>query len=288
MTSLAVYLFGYRLDKILYPWRESIVSALDLTWPNGAVFFCACDDETLAAAIELANRNDRLRLFRHPWADDYYGDPERVKMEGYKIQAVIGNFLLDAIGAEFEWVLKLDADEVIHDQSINLFRSWLKDANKNEEIKLARPYYTHICPDDRHEFDFIYRSKAVLSRTSAGLRYTQDRGGDACALGGAPETQTPLEIWHYGKLHQGRRREALEKEIDFTRLYEDLGFPDPKVTALKEGDGYMDYTRVFDAAIAEGTFRNIVGRHPVYIEYWLQQMRAREEVFWNERQRQTA
>lgn len=271
--SLAVYLFGYRLDAIAYPWRASLASALELAGPKGAVFFCACDDETAQAAEKLAD--PRLRLFRHPWADEYYQDPERVKAEGYKIQAVIGNVLLDAIGEEFDWALKLDADEVLAEWTFDLFREQLEMMWLTGAV-LGRPRYLHFCPDDTHIFPFIYASKAVLSWTRASLRYTLNDGDDACALAGASEFQTDLLVAHYGKMHMGRRRAALEKEHDFQRLYVSRGFPDPKVEALWDGDGYMDYLRVFDVALGNNEFQDYKGRHPKFAESWLAEMRRRE------------
>jgi len=259
--SLAVYLFGYKLDAIAYPWRASIDSALELA---ERVYFAPCDDETEAAARDM--HEARLSIHPHAWGDHY------------TIQAHIANFLLDHIGTTYDYALKLDTDEVLCEWSFLGFYNELIYM-KSADYKLGRPHYTHFCPDDKTTFPFIYSSKAVLSDTAAGLRFSAGPGGDACALGGSPEFQTHLEVFHYGKMHMGRRREALVKEHEFQKLYVELGFPDPKVEALWKNDGYMDYERVFDVSKSQGEFRAYRGQHPQFVSDWLSEMRAAEEIW---------
>jgi len=270
-SSLAVFLFGYRLDAILYPWRASIASALDLAGESGAVYFCVCDDDTYAAVVKdftMEIDEGRLWILGHEWGSHY------------SVQAHIANFMLDKIGTQYDFALKLDADEVLCEWSFDAFREDL-EIMAQDGWRLGRPHYTHLCPDDKHVFDFIYRSKAVLSRTTAGFRFSTGRGGDACALGGAPEYQTRLEIMHLGKMEMGREREALAKEHEFQKLYVELGFPDPKVEALLS-QGYMDYLKVFDRAWANGEFRNYHGPYPKYVIDYLATMRERSIAFWRD------
>lgn len=270
MTTLAAYLFGYNLNKIAYPWKASILSALAAA---DIVYFCACPSEddfeqdlydTFGHEIEAG----RLAVIHRPWGTHY------------SVQAHIANSLLDQIGTKFDFALKMDADEVICEWSIPLFRKQLDDYNKSGAV-LARPQYLHFCPDANTTFPFIYDSKAVISRTSAGLRYSSGHGGDACALGGAPEYQTTLMLHHYGKMEQGREREALLKERSFQKLYVELGFPDPRVEALAS-QGYMDYVHVFKNAYDKGHFKPYRGRHPIFVQDWLEQMRQRSIGFWKE------
>lgn len=263
--SLAVFLFGFNLDAILYPWREAIASASDLA---DAVFFAACDYETYFEAYQLAEKNPKL----HVSEDDWEGD--------YRVQAHIANRLLDAIGTQYDFALKLDADEVLHEDSFDKFREDLEIMARGGWL-LGRPHYTHLCPDDRHEFDFIYRSKSVLSWTSANFRFSTGKGGDACALGGAPEYQTRLEIMHLGKMQTGREREALVKEYEFQKKYVELGFPDKIVVKQWEQDGFVNYDEIFAEAHRRGEFRDYNGPYPKYVMEWLENMRLRSREFWS-------
>ncbi len=271
--QLAVYLFVYNTRKILYPWVESIQSALALTEGRGNVFVCHClpvdgseEDGTLEALRELAGRQEpgRLVLSLHDWGTSH------------EIQVGIANYLLDQIGTDYEWALKLDADEVLHEASFEAFYRDLAIMHSTYKV-LGKPHYTHFSPDPFTTFPFIYDSKAVLSLTRAGQRFHDN---DACALGGGgiPEHQTRLQIYHYGKMGYGREREALVKEVSFTKLYTDLGFPDPKVDAQRPA-GWLDYDKVFDVARSKGDFKPFTGTHPKFMDLYLEEARYREGQF---------
>jgi hypothetical protein len=273
MTSLAVYLFGHDLNKIAYPWKESIASASSLA---DAVFFaeCSSSDGTWEDAQALAKKNPKLHLIQHSWGDHH------------TIQAKIANALLEEVGTRYDYALKLDADEVPCEWTFDAFRKTL-EVMHNWQQGLARPHYTHFSPDFDTVFPFIYDSKAVISLTRLGLRYDLGKGGDACALGGASEYQTRLEIFHYGKVQTGREREALYKEHEFQKLYYDMGFPDPKVEAQME-QGWLDYNRVFDVSKSKGEFRRFTGVHPIFVQEWIAGMRERSAAFWKEQHEQQA
>lgn len=281
MTSLSVYLFGHNLEKIKYPYLASIASALALTNvvnPDGrrSVYYAECDSEDdslqrIEACFHREIATGELKIYRHPWGTHH------------TIQAHICNYLLDQIGVSTEFALKLDADEVMCEWSFMRFIGQLNQLAYRPRA-LGKPHYTHFL--DRHrEWDFIYRSKSVISQTKYGFRFSTEVRGDACALNGGPEVQTDLEIYHYGKFNPGREREALEKEVTFQRLYshpEDaIGFPDPLVVAQIE-QGFLDYDRVFADSISKGQLRGYHGPHPLFVHDWLNTMEARSQAFQEE------
>ena len=273
--KLAIYGFGFNLQKIVYPWVASLRSALELVGQEGAVFFCECysEDDTFQILLNTFGEEiatDRLVVMRHPWEGDYH------------IQAIIGNKLLDEIGHNFDYALKLDMDEVLCEWS---FPDFYQDLHWMEGLgySLGKPRYTHFCPDDRTVFPFIYASKAVISSTRNDFRFDLGHGGDACALGGGREYQARLQIYHYGKMQMGRRREAVEKEFSFQQKYTALGFPDPIVVAQREQQGYIDYEKVFRGALGRGEFKPYSGQHPKFVQGWLEEMRQREQDFAHRR-----
>lgn len=275
--TLAIYGFGYQLDKIKYPWREAIQSAIVLCGGDelgGAVFFAACDDETYEAAFERfspAIEAGILQVRRHEWTVHHTG------------QAHLANFLLDQIGTEFRYSLKLDMDEVLNERSFLAFRSDLRFM-RDTGVVLGRPRYTHYLTENLCT-QFIYRSKAVISKTKAGLRFRTGIGDDACALGGASEFQTQLEVAHYGKYAVGREREAIYKEYTFQQGYRELGFPDPLVVKQYEGQGYADYDEIFQAAKSRGEFYECNDPHPIFVQKWLEESKVRSAEFWKGRER---
>lgn len=273
-TTLATFGFGYNLERIKYPWIASIESALAL---SESVFFCACDSDTLEKAKQWETRESRLHVIYHSWADEFFGPEDQHR---YRIQAVVANLLLDAIGTHYDYALKLDMDEVLCEWTFEKFRQELDWMNENF-ILLGKPRYRHFCPDDKTTFKFIYDAKSVISRTDVGFRFNLDPlkgNADACALGGAPEFQTSLEVHHLGKMHMGRREAALFKEHDFQRHYHYHNFPDPKVEMQMES-GELDYLKVFDIALNRGEFKPYNGPHPKFVQGWLEEMRRREQDY---------
>lgn len=273
MPSLSVYLFGHNLEKIKYPYLASIASALALTSVTNnvpSVYYCECEseDDSLERILRCFPReleSGALQIRNHKWGTHH------------TIQAHICNYLLDEIGTKTDFALKLDADEVLAEWSFTRFMADLENIVYRPRV-LAKPHYTHFCPDDKTTFPFIYQSKAVLSKTKNGFRYDLGKGGDACALSGAPEVQTSLEVFHFGKMAMGREREALYKEVEFTKLYYDMGFPDPRVEVQKE-NGYLDYMKVFEDAYNLGNFSEYHGPYPIFIHDWLKEMRQRSKEF---------
>lgn len=275
--SLAVYLFGHSLNKIVYPFIPSIRSALDLTASiNGEplVYFCECDsddgtEDTVRRHFPTEIVLGHLRILHHSWGTHH------------TIQAYICNHILDEIGTSADYALKLDADEVLHEDS---FGDFLEDLKYmwTFGVLLGRPRYTHFSPDFDTTWPFIYDSKSVISKTDSELRFDTNVRGDGCAIGGAREYQTRLEVQHFGKVSQGREKESLLKERTFQQMYLELGFPDPKVEAQTE-QGYLDYLRVFDLDYKAGKFKKFTGTHPVYAKGWIEQMKLRSAEFWKER-----
>lgn len=265
VPTLAIYLFGYNLNKIVYPWVAAVQSALALA---DRVYFnvCPSSDGTLEDAMRIfvaELRQEKLKLSFQPWGDHH------------TVQAHLGNFLLNQIGHDFDFALKLDADEVLHEDSFENFRRDLSSMRMSG-FTLGKPRYTHFCPDDKTTFPFIYDSKAVISATRRDLRFDTNLRGDACALGGALEAQTRLDVFHYGKMHMGRRKAALDKERAFQELYTELGFPDPKVKAQWEDGDKFDYLKVFNLALERGDFKPFTGTHPKFVQPWLEERREAE------------
>lgn len=267
--QLAVYLFLYNTETIRYPWRESIRSALALTEGRGAVYVAACrmpgqpDDGTidqLGREFDKDIWDGRLKTTMLDWG------------ESHEVQTSIANTMLDWIGKEYEWALKLDADEVLHEASFDNFWKDLAIMRSTYKI-LGKPHYTHLV-DWTHDFDFIYRSKAVLTATRSGLRFND---ADACAIGGngIPEYQTRLEIFHYGKFSPGRERAALAKEVSFTKMYgKPFGFPDTRTVERVE-QGYIDYAQFF----GPNELREWNGQHPAAMHDYLIDAHRRQVEF---------
>lgn len=270
MTTFSVFSFGHNLNLIRYPYLASIQSALVLTRKlnkgNGAAYFaiCSCSDGTeddIRDRFKHEIASGELKLIQHDWRDHHH------------VQVEICNHLLDEIGTNQSYAMKLDADEVLHQDSFDNFETDLMRMNHFGMV-LGNPHYTHLL-DPKRDFDFIYRDRAVIVQTKSGLRFEDN---DACAIGGHQEFKTRLEVFHFGKWSPGREREALFKEITFTKGYADLGFPDPRVVA-QLNQGYLNYDAVFENAKQHGEVREWHGTYPVFAEGWVKESLERSEQF---------
>lgn len=229
-TMLAAYGYYHNCRKIKYPFVESIQSGLLVA---DRFFVCDCEstDGTREVLQNLARTDPRIQFLSHPWGSHY------------RIQGAICNYILSEVPSGYDYALQIQADEVVCEWTIAPFLNAM-DEMKRAGANLGAPYYYHLCPDYRTQFDFIYRRKAVMSRMGVGLAY--DPNSDGCSIAG-DYWSLPLELHHVGKVEIGRRKETLEKELEFQELYRDLGFPDPKIVALKDA-GEMDYRKVFLSA----------------------------------------
>jgi len=236
--------------KYDYPLYEAVHSLLPVV---DRYFICECysNDGTYAEVMKWAGGEPKIVLKRHPWGDHY------------TIQQEIANCLLRLVG-NGDWCFKLDADEVIHEDSWELFRALPGILQEQGKVG-ARFHYTHFVGNYDTEFDFMYRR--VRRFMQHGHGWTWD--GDACQLtttglgNGEMDAQfadVDVEIYHYGKVHAPGV--ALHKEQDFQALYTDIGFPDPRLAQMREAIGEMDYYYLFEEAIKRGEFREFTGTHP--------------------------
>lgn len=218
--------------KIDYPFVESIQSALLIA---DRVFVCDAysTDGTWETLEALAACDTRIAIMRHPWG------------EHYRIQGQICNGMIERIEAEgYDFAIQVQADEIVCEWTVEAFRRDLAGMFADPHSRLGSPRYIHLCPDYRTKFPFIYERKSILSRCGRGLRY--DPNSDGCSIAG-PTVNLGLELHHVGKVQLGRERQALQKELEFQKMYVELGFPDPKFLAQEES-GKVDYRTAFTGA----------------------------------------
>ena len=242
-------LIGYTIIRNMfrydYPLEECVFSALPVV-DRHIICECYSDDETYAEVLRWKRDNPKILLLRHKWASHY------------TILQRLGNYILSNI-EKGDWCFQLQADEVMHEDSWQMLQELPRRCQDQGAIG-ARFHYWHFMANYRTEFDFIYRRKRVFVQN--GHRWIWD--GDACNLmnGRGKFLDVPIEVFHYGKVHEAKK--ALLKEKDFQALYADagLGFPDPKLEAMGEAIGGVDYHYLFEDAVQKGQVREFTGTHP--------------------------
>ena len=261
--ALIGYSFIRNMFKYDYPLEEAVFSLLPAV---DRYLLCECysDDGTYAEVMRWARREPKICLFRHKWGDHY------------TIQGTLANYLLDHV-AEGDWCFKLDADEVMHEGSWELFRS-LPDLLQGKGAVGARFHYTHFMGNYQTEFDFIYRRVRRFVQQGHNWQWV----GDACDLadGNGEFVDVDVEIFHYGKVHE--TKVGLRKEQDFQAMYTDIGFPDPKLKIMEEAIGGVDYHYLFERAVREGEVRHFTGTHP---EIMAKRIAEAKEAGWEQFER---
>ena len=232
----------FRYDYPLYESVFSVLPAVD----RHIICECYSDDGTYAEVMRWARDNPKIHLLRHKWG------------KHYTVLQQVGNYILSNIGAG-DWCFQLQADEVMHEDSWQMLQE-LPRRCQDQGVVGARFHYWHFMANYRTEFDFMYREKRVFVQQGHGWAWD----GDACQLHGGQGRflDVPVEVFHYGKVHEAKV--ALLKEKDFQAMYADagLGFPDPKLAQMRDAIGGVDYHYLFEHAIREGEVREFAGTHP--------------------------
>jgi len=155
---------------------------------------------------------------------------------------------------------------VIHEKDYETIRKALTDA-LDKPIDAFKTHYYHFMANYETEFDFCYTKATRIARRGTNWWLC----GDAAELSGGDPSRlvelTPdVRVFHYGKVKEGKT--GWQKEWDFTHLYTDIGFPDPKMMEMKEkfGEEFCDYVYIFSGAIEKGEVRYYPGTHPAVMK----------------------
>ena len=248
---LGIYCFIRNGLKFDYPFIESIESAVPIA--NQIVINeCDSEDDTLNKLLELKEKYpEKIKIIRDNWVTHHSQLCAR------------GNLCIPYLTTQWHW--QLQADEVLHEKDYDLILKTLTDTP--DSIDAYKPYYYHFMANYETEFNFMYVKAARIARKNTGWWLVGDAaeiaGGDPNRLADFPEA---IKVFHYGKVKDGKT--GWQKEWDFTNLYKDIGFPDPKMKEMevKFGEQYCDYIYVFEGAIERGEVRHYTGTHPKVME----------------------
>jgi len=254
-NGLSSYTFIFNGIKYDYPLEESVESILPAVDQH---ILCECfsTDGTGELCDKLAKKHSKIKLIHMPWGNHF------------SIQEALANYCVNA--TDFEWSFKLDADEILHHDSIDKLREIPKVMSI--DVGAVSTHYTHFMANYETEFDFCYRRVTRMTRKGFGWYWS----GDACDLnpGRGKVFNSDIEIFHYGKVKN--EKIAFQKEWDFQQMYTDLGFPDPKMREMKDklGEEICDYLYLFEDAITSGKVRKFTGTHPLVMQRRIQEFKS--------------
>lgn len=258
--TLTIFTLAYNLNKIKYPWRASIASALH--YANEVIVMeCFSTDGTYEELEQLASTTPKLKIIRHPWGTTSW------------IQKTLAEIACKE--AKSDWIFYLNADEVIHHDSIFNFALL-----KRMGFKFGRTHYTHFLGNFHTTWPFIYDT---VTRTMNGniAEWSNDAAQIDCDHTKAMEM--PVDIYHYGKVSVGREIEAGIKEQEFQQLYVEFGFPDKPLMKIIEERGCLDYADMFRNRWKENgepdQSKPFTGTHPVFVLDWIKQQEEAQKAY---------
>lgn len=256
MSGLTTLLLAHDLERIRYPYLPCINSVLPIS-DEVLVIDCDTTDDSIEQIRAL--NDPRIRILKGEWGTHY------------TIQGKMINLGISEVKTPF--FFQIDADEVLYETS---YREMQAIVDFKGNLEAARPNYIHFVSDFSTTFPFIYLSRIRIAKTGCGWWAV----GDACDIDkqGKPNVYQTKEvkIAHFGKIHVGRRKQALYKESSFQELYRDLGFPDRKVVDSLPS-GVLNYDYVFGSTKDEGKFQPFTGEYPEFAKEWMAMMIQRDK-----------
>ena len=265
--KLGAFTYWYNMSKFDYPCVESVYSILPAV-DQLVICECQSEDDTWEIAQKLqAEFPDKIKLVRRRWVKHFT-----------QISSV-ANFAMDALDDDIEWVIQLQADEVLHENSLFELRA-LPERLLQENKTAARVHYTHFMANYETTFPFCYEAIVRVANRRKGWEVIGDGVQFAKPFGGVdniPENEvadSTLQVFHYGKVKDPEK--GWKKEWEFQQLYKDIGFPDPKMMEMVEklGKQTCDYVFLFEDHVKKGTIRKFEGKHPTVMQERIQAFKA--------------
>jgi len=255
MIKLGAFTYWYNMTVFDYPAEESVRSVIPAV-DQFVICECRSQDNTLDIAKKLQSEfPDKIKIVRRNWVTHFTQI------------ASVANFAMDALNDDIDFAYQIQADEVLHEDSIEELTSMpnmLTEAKKTA----ARVKYVHFMANYQTTFPFCYDTLVrIASRKHSweiigdGVQFAKHSAG----RDDIPEEEvlnTEIQVFHYGKVKDAEK--GWQKEHDFMELYRDIGFPDPKVAEMeaKLGKKFCDYIYLFEDHVKNGTIKKFTGVHP--------------------------
>lgn len=242
-----------------YPFEAALASALSIC-DEAVVIVSESQDDTDARVHGLARQYlgrvlvaHQTFLYDRGWQERWWGFASRLCEPA-------------------EWLLWLDADEVIAPEHAPALRKQMADEN----VPLIRFPFVHFYATPRYEIEFALTHNTRLGRRSAGFRMVNAPGGAACHVitddcpnaHGAPDAVTvELPILHYGWC---RDAQALAISQAKQAAWYGNGNKNGQVSQA------VPYNFELAAHLRSGRARLYTSQHPEYLNEWF----AEHETAW--------
>jgi glycosyltransferase involved in cell wall biosynthesis len=237
-----------------YPVKESLQSLLSIC-DEVVIAVGNSEDDTLKYVQSL--NDPKIKIIETIWDDSM--------REGGRILAQQTNIALEQCTGD--WVIYLQADEVLHEQEIELLKTSMMKAEKRREIEGLLFKYLHFFGDYEHigMGRQWYRKEIRAFRNTGSITSWKDAQGfrvreSASMFRKLRVLDIPVHVYHYGWVRNPSA--YLRKQAAFGRLYHDDAW-------LKE---HLPTSEEFPQCYELGVF---TGTHP-----HIMQNRIQEDAIW--------
>lgn len=225
-----------------YPFLQSILSALPLC----DVFYIGLgqSEDGTEEAITALN-SEKIRILPSIWDDTLQSGGEVLRVETDKVLTHIYQS-----GENFDYLLYLQADELLHEQDLPIIREAMLRELNNPKIEGLLFKYHHFYGSYAYvgKDKVWYRKEVRIIKNQSEIRSYRDAQGFRKAGRKLQVREISAYIYHYGWVKEPQVQ--LEKRLSFEVLY---GYnPELLLTKIEEQGGYA-YHKTHTVELFQGT-----------------------------------
>lgn len=193
-----------------YPVVESIKSVLPLV---DIMYVGLGQSEDQTRQLVQSIPSEKIVIVDTVWDDNL--------REGGKVLAVETNKVLDCVGDDFDWIVYIQGDEVLHESGIENIRKGMQQYLKDPRVEGLLLQYKHFYGHYRYIGDSRrwYRQEVRVVKNIKGLRSFRDAQGFRINQRLIRVKMMDAFVHHYGWVKNPKIQ--LEKDKSFQKLWHD-------------------------------------------------------------------
>ncbi len=237
ITGLTILRNGVKNN---YPFKESILSALPLV---DEMIVCIGNSQDNTRDVLLSIQDPKIKIIDTVW------DTSNIK--GGSILADETNKGLEFIGDDADWILYLQADELIHEKDIPIFRKSAENYFSDTSIDGFLSPYLHFYGDYQHTAygRKWYRYEVRFIRNDKGIRSYKDAQGFRKNGKRLNVVKIGAPVYHYGWV---KWPDQMKNKLIEASQYWSANPNDPYVRGAQQFAGFT----------SEELVRPFTGTHP--------------------------
>ena len=234
--------------KYDYPVVESIRSILPLV---NEMIVCLGDSTDETNDLICSIKSKKIKLIHSVW--------DKNLREGGEVLAVETNKAMDAVSNDADWLIYIQADEVVHEQYYNVIQAAMETYKQDDRVEGLLFNYRHFYGSYKYLGDGRkwYSKEIRVIRNNKKIRSYQDAQGFRIDGRKLNVKLIDAYIHHYGWVRNPIKMR--EKYIDFGKNWNDDVSQDYWSSAYKkESTEAFDYSKIDALSLYTGTHPEVM------------------------------